>query len=1035
MIKIYTSNDFNYLIKKICHIMNKKSFKNVFIKEIIIIPDIEISKFIKKIINKIFGIFCNISFFTIEKFIFYILELFIYKKKYKRFNKKFILWELMNLSESFQKKNIFKKKENEYTKLKYFNNISKFFFQYLIYRKKILKNWEKNKKKYKKKILLKQKKIWKKIIKKNNFHYLNLKKNFIKKYKIKKKYKNLPPRIFIINPINYPISYIKILKKISYNIDIYFFICIPFNNNILKKNNFSKNANILYWTKNYINKINYILSLTKKKKDKYFNNKKKTLLNIIKNKIFNYKNNNFFLKKKIKNDNSISIHECQNRLREIEILHDNILNVLNKNKNLKPKNIIVKTKNIQKYIPYINSVFKSEIKKNNIPYLIYEKIFDKNNPILYMFNKILSLQKNKFKSTKILNFLNFNFIAKKFSIKTKEIKTIKKWIIDTNICWGINKKHKKKINFPEINQNTWKYGIRKIIFGYGIYSKDKQWKNIFPYNIHEKKDIEILEKLIFFIKILKKWKKKLSTKKTCKTWKKIYKNLINDFFYKNKKTKIYLKYIKKKWNSLLKEISDSSYQKKISIKIIKYIINKRIKKIYFKKKYNNNIIFTNFNVLKTIPFKITYILGMNNNFPKNYISNQENLINLYKEKMDLKKNKEDYLNFLELIGFTKEKIFISYIYNSYENFTNKYSFLLRYLIKFIKKNVYFKKNKLLFIHTPNDFYKENFYLKKNFNSFHSTWNLSKKKNFIKKNFIKKKLKFKKNKKIESIKLIKFWKNPINYFFHNTLKIYFKKINLIHKNHEPFYINSKYNYLINIKILNYLVFKKNVKKLFIKIKSIGILPYNHLGKIYFNEQIKKNKNILKKINKLKVSLKEITIKMKIKNFKIYGKIKNVSSKNGILRWKPFNLNYYDKLSLWLEHILYCSNGGKHKSTYIGLNNKIIFKNIKKKKAKKYLLKYIFGYIQGLTNPIPLIQTGITWFHYIYNRKKNKISKNKEIIQYSEKKMLEIWNGNKYFMGEKNNLYIKKIFKSLNKKSIKKILRITKYWIKPMYKNIL
>ncbi|WP_343187673.1 exodeoxyribonuclease V subunit gamma [Buchnera aphidicola (Periphyllus koelreuteriae)] len=1036
MIKIYTSNNFNYLIKKICQIMKKKSLKNIFIKEIIIIPELHTSIFIKKIIQKILGIFCNISFYIPEKFIFYILELFIYKIKYKRLDQSYILWKLMNLSVKHQKI-IFKKKENTLNKFKYFKNLSKIFYKYFIYNPKLIENFNKNNKN-KNKIFIKQKKIWKNINKKfnNQYNYIDLIKNFKKNFiKNKIKYNKLPNRIFILNPIDFPLSYFNIIKTLSKKIKIYFFLYSPYKYINLKKNYLQK-SRISNWMKNNLKKMKYILSLTKKININYKNNKKNSLLNIIKNNIF-YLNKNI-KNKKIKNDNSISIHECYSHLREIEILQENILKILNKNKKIEPKDIIIKTKNIQKYIPYINSVFKSEIKKNNIPYSIYKKMFNKKNQIMFILNKILSLPDSKFKNKKILNFLNFKFISKKFNISIKEIKIIKKWISDTNINWGINKKHKKSFDLPQINQNTWEYGLKKIIIGYGI--KKKIWNKIYPYEIYEKKHIKILNKLIYFIKTLIKWKKKLSKKKKYYEWKKIYKKIINDFFFKHKKIKKYLKFLKKKWISLIKEIKNSSYKKKISIKIIKYEINNKIKNfINPKKKKKNSIIFSNFDLFRTIPFKITYILGMNNNFPKKKIKNKDDLIKLNNNnKKYIQDNKKDYFIFLELLSCTTEKIIISYINDSFKNKkNNKESIIINQFKKYIQEN-FLKKNQfknLLLIHTKYSFYKKNFYNNSNFKSFNSIWNISSNKKKIKNNLLKKKIFVKNIKNIKIKNLILFWKNPIKYFFHKILNIFYKKNFYKNSNYEPFYIDEKNNYLLNEKILNYIILKKNLKKLFKKIKCLGILPYGNLGKIYFYSQIKKNNNIFLKIKKLISPLKKKRILIKIKNYNIYGSLKNISNLNGVLRWKSFNLNYFDKLSFWIEHLIYCINGGKYNSKYIGFKNKIIFKNIKKKKAKKYLLRYIFGYIQGLKNPLLLINSGFTWFHYIYNKKNKKISKNKKIKKWSKQKMFEIWNGNTYFQGEKKNLYIKKFLKSMNKKNMKKIFRITKYWMIPIYKNIL
>lgn len=1049
MIKIYTSNNLNCLIKKICLLMQNQNSNNIFLKDTIIIEDKHMIPLIKNKMSQILGINANISYISIIKFIFKTFNKKILKKKYL-FNQSCILWELMNLPSKYIKYFPFNKEDSDLIKFKYFKNLSKILYDYSIYRPNWIIDWKNNNNISQKKTFYNiQKKIWKKIICKYEKKIYNIPYLVKKINKINIQSLKLPKKLFLLNPFNYSRAYFKILKKISNITNIYLFICTPFSNFKLKKTyaiNIS-NSFIFHWFTSHLEQIKYIFSLTQNVKKIYISNLNKTLLDNIKNKITNIFTKKVLKKKNICNyDNSISIHECNNHLREIEILYDNIAYILNKNKNIEPKDIIIKTKNLENYIPFIKSVFVTESQKKKIPFNIYRKKFS-DNQILYIFNKILELSENEFKNEKILNLLNFSFICKKFLIKKKELKIIKKWIKDTNIRWGLNKKHKQKINHIPINQNTWNEGIKKIIIGYGI-KNYIIWKNILPYNINEKKEIKILEKLLFFIKILKKWKKKLSTHKTVNSWKKIYKKIISDFFYLDKKNKKELKYIKKEWNQILKNIKNSSYKKKISIKIIQYEINNKLKNIlkYHKNNYNC-IIFSHFNHFRTVSFKITYILGMNyNEFPKKNIHKHENLLYIDKKNNNYKKDLEEYFIFLELLYFTQKKIFISYINNSSHDINIKsHSIILNQFKIYIKKNFLFnkkdinKKNnlfkKLLFIHPKHSFEKKNFNIKKKFNSFHSIWILSKnKKNTI--NF-KKNIKIPLLNKIKNINLknlLSFWNNPIKYFFNKKLRIFYQKEKFYNYNKEPFFIDPKNQYLLNKKILDHMIFKKDIKYLFKIIFSMSILPHGKFGKIYLNHQFKKVKKVFNKIKKMNIVLKKQKIKIKINKYTIQGVLKNITQK-GLLRWTPCNLNHYNKITLWIEHLIYCSINKKHNSYYIGLNNKIIFNNIKKKLAQKYLLKYILGYIQGLKNPIILTNTGLTWFHYMYDKKKKNISKKNNTIQYSKKKIIDIWNGNKYILGEKNNSYIKKIYTLYKKNFFKKTCKTCKYWMLPIYKNLI
>jgi len=58
-------------------------------------------------------------------------------------------------------------------------------------------------------------------------------------------------------------------------------------------------------------------------------------------------------------DNSFTLHLAHSVMREVEILHDNLLAMFANDKTLTPKDIIVMMPNIDLYAPYVQAVFAS----------------------------------------------------------------------------------------------------------------------------------------------------------------------------------------------------------------------------------------------------------------------------------------------------------------------------------------------------------------------------------------------------------------------------------------------------------------------------------------------------------------------------------------------------------------------------------------------------------------------------------------------------------------------------------------------------
>ncbi|MBZ2279847.1 hypothetical protein K4105_04915, partial [Buchnera aphidicola] len=78
-----------------------------------------------------------------------------------------------------------------------------------------------------------------------------------------------------------------------------------------------------------------------------------------------------------------------------------------------------------------------------------------------------------------------------------------------------------------------------------------------------------------------------------------------------------------------------------------------------------------------------------------------------------------------------------------------------------------------------------------------------------------------------------------------------------------------------------------------------------------------------------------INLKIKKYYLHGLLLEIQ-KDGLLRWKPNNITYSDRISLWLEHLIYCALGGDGESKIIGLKKKFwCFNSIDQDTAYKYL----------------------------------------------------------------------------------------------------
>ncbi len=1027
MFILYQSNDFNILKHMFLYVIKSNNIiKN---KNILLVSNNNISLNLNIFLSKYLDILANFKFFLLAKFVWNLCKFnFNNISEINYFNKFNLVLLIFNLLPKLINKDEFhvlkKYLYNDKNSEKFLNlciKISDLYDKYLVYRFDLLNMWENN-------ILDKninsihqiwQSILWRKIV---NYFYLKFNCNQHRSRILLKlinllKYKNnllnlFFDNIFIFNIYNLPPIYLNIIYLLSKKVNVYYFLVNPckeywydfnyLNNfNIIDRNNYFFNNDInlmfLYYSKifgEYLYLFNNYNFIDIDCFNKNFNN---NLLGKIKKNILYFKN---FKSKLDSDDDSITVRYCNNCLNEVLKLRDFLFYIINKY-NYKCNEIIIVVSNIELYTKYINLVFNEYKKK--VPFFIMDENIDSYNILFKMFINLLNINEISLDSIKFINLLKNKFIFYKFNISNNELNIFLNLIKNVNFIKDINNFSLKDINCFTILDN-----IKSLLLGYAVNKDFFLWKNIFSFSYIDNNYFhKLISKFSYIIFKFIYWKKILSKNFLLYDWINICNEIILDFFdnkFINKYN--FLNFIN--YKKLFEIFSLFNISKKVNNKIFIKIL-----KLYYKKKKKikqyslNHLNFCSFLPLRSIPFKVICILGMNIEYPKNFLNCNFDLMYLYYKFGDRNKVENEKYLFLEYLISAQDKLYISYIDSSVKNFNKCLpSILLDNLLNYIyinfnlNLNINLKKINYKFIYKFSDL----LVLKNKFNNFIIYKNLN---NYFSLN-----------------KVYKFWFNPIKYFFINNLKLDFfeKDIKYLFFNYKNFYFYRK-NFINNL-----LLGKKFNNNFYLYLKKLNLLPVGNFGKILW---YKEKNNIIKlfnKISNLDFSIKRYDFVFNFEKYKIidivyYNKFNNI-------KWLPKNLNFIDCLIFWINHLVYCYLGNFKKSILYGFNNIFIFKKLNINLSIKFLYFYFNGFINGMKYPLfflPKISNYILYIYYL----NNKSFLNNNIFSYSLiKKYKYILLNNLFVKNELNNIYVKMLMKYNLNVNIDFIINESVKWLLPM-----
>ncbi|NIQ12031.1 MAG: exodeoxyribonuclease V subunit gamma, partial [Gammaproteobacteria bacterium] len=131
-------------------------------------------------------------------------------------------------------------------------------------------------------------------------------------------------------------------------------------------------------------------------------------------------------------DSSIAFHSCHSPMREVEILHDQLLALFDEENNddaIEPRDVLVMAPEIDTYAPLIRAVFDADISISpKIPYSVSDQSIRKTSKYIETFLNILLLPLSRFSSIDLMGLLEAEPVRDRFNIADADLAVIEHWI-------------------------------------------------------------------------------------------------------------------------------------------------------------------------------------------------------------------------------------------------------------------------------------------------------------------------------------------------------------------------------------------------------------------------------------------------------------------------------------------------------------------------------------------------------------------------------------------------------------------------------
>lgn len=378
------------------------------------------------------------------------------------------------------------------------------------------------------------------------------------------------------------------------------------------------------------------------------------------------------------NDDSLRICKVTGKWREVEVLKDKILKLLDTTLNLKLTDIGVVAPDIGEYASYIEGVFsdvnktedgKQVFGKYHIPYNIIGLKGGEDSPYIKGILSLMELPGTTFNRRDIFNIISNPCFMERFNINQVTRDFLLETVDALHIKWGIDRDHKEYLGYTDDSFNTWEEGFRRFLLGIALKEEDHYF---IPYSLNDSQAVESIGDLISIVRSLYSDLgeiNKLSLKMDewvllIETIMETYlKPVKNDLFDERERLSV-----KHQYRNILNLFDDLKELENFNNRTLPFSVFKSLLKEFIIKAGNSRgryltqgVTFSSLKPLRAVPFKHIFVLGMNEDiFPGKEKVPSYDLRIIYDQKIDLSKRQNDKFAFLELILSARDSLTLFY---------------------------------------------------------------------------------------------------------------------------------------------------------------------------------------------------------------------------------------------------------------------------------------------------------------------------------------------------------------------------------------
>lgn len=725
-------------------------------------------------------------------------------------------------------------------------------------------------------------------------------------------------------------------------------------------------------------------------------------------------------------DTSLQIHSCHSPMREMEVLHDQLLALFDANPELRPNDILVMTPDIELYAPYISAVFAGEHQQQGrIPFSVSDRTEFANNPVVRAFVKLLELGASRLPAPAVMDLLDIPLVQRRFDIRPEERGLLQRWVEETRICWGIDADDRVRQGVPAFEENSWRAGLDRLLLGYALPEEGPLFAGILPFNAVEGSGSQALGHLLEFAEALFAMARDLPRPRLLSEWSESLIEWMNRFLAPDEDLEQEFQALRAGLKHLAELQWLSGFTAPVPLDVVRYALEARLapgeRGVGF---LTGGVTFCAMLPMRSIPFEVIALVGMGSRaFPRTQRPAGFDLIASHPRPGDRSAREEDRYLFLEAILSARAKLYISYVGQSIkDNSEIPPSVVVSELIETVEQGFTLGPSDggildhICIRHRLQAFSPSYFegtaglfsYSEENLNALRARQAAGQAGEHLSKSFVCAPIgeppeEFR---HLDLQGLRRFYRNPTAYFFKQRLGLRLDEDKELAEGREPFALRALDAYGLEQELLFRKLAGEELADVYPAARSRGLLPAGAAGELDFRDAIASVEDFAGSLLPLiqGEALAPVEIDLATANLRLTGRVGQIWPRH-LLHYRCAGVKAKDHLNLWIDHLLLQQSdvpGYPNRSVLLAKDACWGFRPVMN--PDQILGQLLSYYWEGLQEPLPFFPQSA----YAFAQRRHQGRKEEDALNAARK----AWEGDHQSRGEKDDPYYQLNWEKIN-----------------------